>query len=222
MTGEPNTGKGHCQASARLLIKPVRAVIELGALQDVLSAALNCVHHANRTGDVADFIAVALPQMHKGRDAMRSGHEIELIGSEACLYRLNTMDGIATLRRRGMIEDMDIGETWLDAGATGAAYIRDRAGEKYTAGWIRRSEARAARRGKPVGKRLQRPRRDDESALALHYGSTVLHVREVVAPVSEAPLIVSTYGFSSPVSPAILPVFPDSARAAPDAAPDAA
>lgn len=218
MTGDPNIGKGQCHGTARLLIKPARAVVELGALQDVVTAALNCVHHGNRTGDVDDFIAVALPQMRKGRDGMRLGHEIELIGSEDCLSRLDAMDGIVTLRRRGMIEALDIGETWFDPGAIGAAYVRDRAGEKYTAGWIRRSQARAERRGKPIGRSLQCPREYDESALALYYGSAVVHVREVVAPIADAPLIVSTYGFSAPSSPAILPVFPDSARASIDAA----
>lgn len=217
MTGALNSGKGRCEGSARLLIKPVRAVIELGALQDVLSATLNCVHHSNRTGDAEDFIAVALPQMHKGRDVMRLGHEIELIGSEASLFRLDGMDGIATLRRRGMIESIEIGETSVDPGANGAAYVRDRAGEKYTAGWLHRTAARAERRGKPVGKRLKRVREHDGNALALFYGNAVLHVREVVATVSEGPLLVSTYGFSNPTSPAILPVLPDSVRLAPDA-----
>lgn len=212
-----NTGKGRCQGSARLLIKPVRSVVELGALQDVLSATLNCVHHANRTGNADDFIAVALPQMHKGREAMRLGHEIELIGSEASLARLNTMEGISTLRRRGMIEPIEIGETWIDPGETGAAYVRDRAGKKYTPGWIRRTAARAERRGKPLGKRLKAVRDHDGSTLTLYYGTAVIDVREIVSEVSEAPLIVSTYGFSSPVSPAILPVVPDSVRLKTDA-----
>jgi hypothetical protein len=207
-----NCGKGRCVGSARLLIKPVRAVIELGALQDVLSATLNCVHHANRTGDVNDFIAVALPQMHKGRDVMRLGHEIELIASEVSLSRLNGMAGIATLRHRGMIEAIEIGETWVDIGATGAAYVRDRVGEKYTAGWLRRTAARAERRGKPVGKRLKRARGHDSGVLALFYGDAVVHVREEVSTVSENDLFVTTYGFSNHESPAVLPVFPDSVR----------
>lgn len=213
-----NVGTGRCRGTARLLIKPVRAVIELGALQDVLSATLNCVHHANRTGDTDDFIAVALPQMHKGREVMRLGHEIELIGSEASLSRLDAMDGIARLRRRGMIEAIGIGETWIDEGAIGGAYVRDRTGEKYTAGWLRRTAARAERRGKPIGKRLKPLRNAAADALALRYGDTVVHVREVIATLSLAPLIVSTYGFSSPVTPAVLPVLPESARKALDAA----
>ncbi len=218
MTGALNTGKGRCRGTARLLVKPVRAVIELGALQDVITSTLNCVHHANRTGDTDDFIAVALPQMHKGRDAMRLGHEIELIGSDASLTRLDTMDGIATLRRRGMIEAIGIGETWADPGTDGAAYVRDRSGEKYTAGWLRRSAARAERRGKPLGKRLKHAQGHDQGSLALFYGNVVIHVREVVAELTDASLLVSTYGFSGTASPAVLPVRPDSAREAFDAA----
>lgn len=218
MTAPLNSGLGRCQGTARLLIKPLRAVIELGALQDVVLAALNAVHHANRTGDVADFLAVALPQMAMGRETMRLGHEIEVIGSEASLARLNALNGIQTLRRRGMIEALDITEAWPEPGATGAAYVRDRAGEKQTPGWVRRSRARALRREKPLGKGLSRPRAHDESALALFYGQSVLHIREVVAPQSDVALMVTTYGFSSPGAPAILPVLPDSARMVPDAA----
>jgi hypothetical protein len=218
MSEELNSGRGRCHGTARLLIKPVRGVIELGALQDVVLAALNAVHHANRTGEATDFLAVALPQMAMGRDVMRLGHEIEVIGSEASLARMDALEGIQTLRRRGMIEALEIAETWPETGATGAAYIRDRAGEKHTPGWIRRSKARALRREKPLGKSLARPRANDESALALFYGQSVLHVREVVALQTEAPLMVSTFGFSSPSAPAILPVLPDSARIATDAA----
>lgn len=213
-----NIGQGRCQGSARLLIKPVRAVIELGALQDVLTSTLNCVHHANRTGRDDDFIAVALPQMHKGREAMRLGHEIELIGSETSLSRLDEMDGLKTLRRRGMIEAIEIGETWTDPAATGAAYIRDRKEAKYTPGWVRRTAARAERRGKPLGKRLKPIQAARGEALVLFYGHVVLHVREIVAQIAEVDLMVSTYGFSSAKAPAVLPVTPDSARLAGDAA----
>lgn len=213
-----NTGQGRCPGSARLLIKPVRAVIELGALQDVLTSTLNCVHHANRTGRDDDFIAVALPQMHKGRETMRLGHEIELIGSETSLSRLDEMDGLETLRRRGMIEAIEIGETWIDPGATGAAYVRDRKEVKYTPGWVRRTAARAERRGKPLGKRLKPIQAARGEALALFYGDVVVHVREIVAPIAEEDLMISTYGFSSAKAPAVLPVMPDSARLASDAA----
>lgn len=212
-----NSGKGRCIGTARLLIKPVRAVIELGALPDVMAATLNCVHHANRTGDIGDFIAVAFPMMHKGREAMRTGQEIELIGSEASLLRLDAMEGIVTLRRRGMLERLEVEETWTEPGEIGAAYVRDRSGEKYTEGWIRRSRARAERRGKTLGKQHRPQRRDDTSTLALHYGKSVIHVHEVVAEISDAPMMVSTYGFSSPGAPAVLPVFPESAREVLDA-----
>lgn len=218
MSGALNTGKGRCQGTARLLIKPIRAVIELGALQDVLGATLSCVHHANRTGDIEDFIAVGLPQMHRGRDAMRAGHEIELIGSESSLGRLESMEGLKTLRRRGMILDLEIGEAWVESGSTGAAYVRDQGAVKRTPGWIRRNAARAERRGR-VPKRDEKSIRPLENdTLALLYGKAVIHVREIVGPISEGPILVSTYGFSSIVAPAVLPVIPDSAREAFDAA----
>jgi hypothetical protein len=217
MTSTLNQGGGICLGSARLLIKPIKAVIELGALQDVISMTLNCVHHSNRTGDVRDFIAVALPQMHKGRNFMQLGHDIELIGSESSLSRLNEMDGIAILRRRGMIEFFEITETFLEPGVTGAAYIRDRVVEKHTAGWIRRTNNRAERRGKKVGKPIRLIRERDPNTLALFYGDATVHVREFVSNTSENLLFVSTYGFSSSASPAILPVLPDSVRFAANA-----
>jgi len=80
-----NVGQGQCLISARLLVKPVRAAIELGALEDVLSTALRAVHHANRNGSDKDFIAIAFPTMRLGRNAMLPGHELELIGSPASL-----------------------------------------------------------------------------------------------------------------------------------------
>lgn len=219
MSRVPNIGKGLCQGTARLLVKPVQAVIELGALRDVLTATLNCVHNANRTGPDDDFLAVAFPQMKKGRKAMRSGHEIELIGSETALARFEAMDGLMTLRRRGMIESLEMSETSIDPGATGAAYVRDRVVEKSTPGWARRAAARAARRGHVPAARHMPAHRDPEGeALVLFYGRSVVRVREVVGSVVDAPLVVSTYGFSSPSAPAILPVFPDSARMIIDAA----
>lgn len=217
MTETLNSGKGRCIGTARLLIRPVQAVIELGAAPDVLAGTLNCVHHANRTGHPEDFIAVAFPQMHKGREIMRAGHDIELIGSEVSLQRLADMDGIAKLRRRGMLKDFDIGETWSEPGIIGAAYVRDRSVEKYTAGWLRRSRARAERRGKPVGRQLRAVRKNDRDSLPLRYGNAVVHVREVVSKMTEKTLMISTYGFSSPAAPAILPVVPDSAMEPVDA-----
>lgn len=212
-----NAGKGQCEGSARLLIRPVRAVIELGAAGDVLNAALRAVHHANRRGSVEDFIAIAFPTMKMGRDTMLPGNDLELVGSESSLNTFLRLEGVVTLKRRGMLDDAEIGEVFTDPGMIGAAYIRDRACEKHTPGWIRRSEARAARRGKPLGKRVK-TRGHDAKALVVNHGNTVLHIREVVGEFTDAPLLVSTYGLSGVSQPAILPVFPDSARQADDAA----
>lgn len=202
-----NKGKGRCQGTASLSINPVQAVIELGAGQDVLSKVLNAVHHANRHGDPDDFIAIALPGMRMGRNCMLPGHEIELFGSEISLSAYLSLDGPASLQRRGMLVTPEIEEAFMDEGMPGAAYVRDRFCEKRTPGWIRRSRARAERRGKPVGKPV-RVRGNDLSALALHYGDAVVHVRQKIGEVSATPLLVSTYGFSSGGTPAVLPVDP--------------
>lgn len=211
-----NAGRGRCQGSAYLLIRPVRAVIELGAASDVMAAALRAVHHANRHGPVEDFIAVAFPKMRAGREAMLPGHDLELIGSKASLTTFSGLEGILTLKRRGMIEEAEIGEVFMETGMVGAAYIRDRACEKHTPGWIRRSEARAARRGKSVGKPVK-TRSHDSKTLVVNHGDAVLHIREMVGQFTDDPLMVSTYGLSGVSRPAILPVLPESAREAENA-----
>lgn len=212
-----NSGQGLCQGTARLSIRPVRAAIELGAAEDVLYDALRAVHHANRHGSIEDFIAVALPAMRMGRETMLPGHDLELIGSEASLSGFLGLEGVAKLLRRGMIDAPEIGEALHEPGMTGAAYVRDRSSEKHTPGWIRRSKARAERRGKPIGK-ASKPRAHDRNILTLYHGDVALHVREVIGEFMDAALMVSTYGFSGARSIAILPVLPESAREAEDAA----
>ena len=127
-----NEGQGRCQGTARLVIKPVQAVIELGAGPDLLGRTLNAIHHANRHGPVGDFIAVALPQMRMGRNCMLPGHEIEVIGSETSLTTLLGLEGIVLLKRRGMLVDTEIEKVAAEPGMPGAAYIRDRTSEKHT------------------------------------------------------------------------------------------
>ena len=207
-----NTGKGRCHGTTSLLLQPVQAVIELGASGDVLVNILNAVHHANRHGSPDDFIAVALSAMRMGRNCMLPGHDIEMIGSEASLSRLTSLDWIQSLLRRGMLKPFEILGTSSESGTTGAAYIRDRACETRTEGWLRRNKARAERRGKTW--KDGRARSDDQTALCLRYGQAVIHVRQIIGEMTDKPLMVSTYGFSSPVSghQAILPVYPDAAR----------
>lgn len=211
MSADLNHGPGRCQGSARLAIKPAPAVIALGASKDVLTKTINAVHHANRHAPIDDFIAIALPAMRMGRNCMMPGHEIELIGSEASLSRLLASEGLGSLSRRGMLSALEIGETYFEAGMIGAAYVRDRACEKHTHGWLRRSAARAERRGKPLGAPVA-ARDNDLSALALSFGKTVIHVRELTGETRDAPMMVSTYGFSSLTAPAILPVLPHALR----------
>lgn len=202
-----NEGKGWCQATASLLVRPVRAVIELGAGKDAILAALGAVHHLNRNGDRDDFIAVALPEMRMGRQCMLPGFALELIGSEASLSSLIETHGMAALKRRGMLAELEIAESFIKCGEPGTAYIRDRSCEKMTPGWIRRRKARAERRGRPWTEE-PRAKANDLSNLALNYGRTVLHVRQITAKLASASLMVSTYGFSSPGALAVLPVQP--------------
>lgn len=212
-----NEGKGRCQGTARLSVRPVLAVIELGAAGDVLATALRTVHHANRHGSTDDFIAVAFPSMRMGRETMLPGKELELIGSESALEAFLALEGMVTLKRRGMLEETWVDEVFVEPGMIGAAYVRDRACEKHTPGWVRRTQARAERRGKPLGKPVTL-RSQDTKSLVLHHGATVLHIREQVGTFTDTPLMVSTYGFSGVSAPAILPVYPESARGAEDAA----
>lgn len=220
MTEVLNTGKGRCHGTARLLVQPVQAVIELGASGDVRAKLLNAVHHSNRHGSADDFIAVALPAMRMGRNCALPGNDIELIGSEGSLSTLLHLDGVQTLVTRGMVRELQIDEVEVEPGEIGAAYVRDRSCEKHTAGWLRRNKARAQRRGKIWTEGASEVKRHDLSALALPYGQAVLHVRQSIAKMTDAPLMVSTYGFSSPGTgqQAVLPVYPDAAREAEHAA----
>ena len=209
-----NAGKGRCQGTARLLLRPVQAVIELGASGDLLTKALNAVHHINRHGSSDDFIAVALPAMRMGRNCMMPGHEVELIGSETSLAGLTKSDGLQTLMHRGMLRPLEVEEVFLDRDMVGAAYVRDRACEKRTAGWLRRNRARAERRKKTWKVSDTPARQNERTALCLKYGKAVIHVRQIIGTVTDDSLMVSTYGFSSPTfgHQAILPVYPVAAR----------
>lgn len=220
MTKALNAGKGRCPGTAHLLVQPVQAVIELGASGDVRAKLLNAVHHANRHGAADDFIAVALPAMRMGRNCALPGHDIELIGSETSLSALVRLDGVQALIRRGMLQELQVDEVEVAPGEIGAAYVRDRSCEKQTAGWLRRNKARAERRGKPWANGPRQAKGHDMTALALPYGEAVLHVRQIIAEMNELPLMVSTYGFSSPGAgqQAVLPVYPDAVREAENAA----
>lgn len=204
MSDTLNARAGRCIGTASLSIRPVQAVIELGATADVISKALNAIHHANRHGDVQDFLAVALSDMKKERDHMITGHDIEVFGSTASLSSLLNLDGLQLLQRRGMIRDAEIKEVHVDVGETGSAWVRDRKREKKTEGWERRARARAERNGHTFKER-KKGHPYEQDLLMIMYGTTPIHLRKVDGEMSDTPLMVSTYGFSSPQSPAILP-----------------
>ena len=216
MTSGLSAGKGRCRATARLLIKPVRAVVELGAVPDVLSGTFNTVHRVNRRADKDDFVAVALPMMVQGRSCMLPGTEVELIGSEASLAVLLETENLMSLVRRGMVMEPEIHDVTVEPGELGVAYVRDRQGEKYTLGGIERMKRRAERRGKALRTITRKPV-SLASRLTLRIASVPVHVQEIVGEMSDAPLLVTTYGFSSAKAPAILPVLPESAKARVDA-----
>ena len=206
---KPNEGQGLCHPTHQLSIRPVLAAIELGAVPDVMHGALNAAHHANRRGQPDDRIAVALPDMHVHRGLARPGHEVVLFGSQGALDGVLALEGIERLLRRGMVEPPEVHEAFAAAGEAGTAYLRDRSKATPGPSAIRRMRKRAAERGKPEPEiDRQRPER---SVLALHFGSAVVHVREVQGEVTGDAVRVSTYGFSSPSSPAVLPILPDRA-----------
>lgn len=200
-----NAGQGLCPATACVLIKPVQAVIELGALPDVMNTALWAVHSANRTGPADDFIAVALPEMRTSWRGTQTGTSIVLTGSEQALARYIASDRISTLMRRGMIVSPEITEPVMEIGDECAAYVRDRGIEKHTTGWEARNRRRAERRGKLLGRKQKRDAISSD-AVAIRYGDVTLHVRRVVGILTGEPLDVSTYGFSLASAPAVLPV----------------
>ena len=199
------SGGGICRADALLSLRPTPAVVEMGALGDVMHTTLNAAHHANRHGSADDRLAVALPGLHIHRGRARPGQEVVLYGSEEALNRFLALDGVQTLLRRGMIAAPEILPCWYAAGEPGTAFLRDRSTARLSPGALRRAQARALRRGG-----IPRPQAEgdapDPSVLALHYGAAVVHVRAMVATVTAQPLLVSTYGFSSGQAPAVLPI----------------
>jgi hypothetical protein len=206
-----NTGTGRCRPTHQLSIRPVQAVIELGALADVIHTALNAVHHANRHDDPDSRIAVALPDMHVHRGIARPGHEVVLFGSDAALAAYLELDGAKRLVRRGMVKNLEVNESIGNPGERGTAYVRDRQAAKRSPGAIRRARARAARRGIELPDEIE-TRRPDPRRLALHFGSAVVHVCEIETKIGDQPLIVGTYGFSLTGAPAVLPIVPNRAE----------
>lgn len=212
------TGAGLCHPTHQLSIRPTRAVIELGALADVIHTALNAVHHANRHGAPDDRIAVALPGMHVRRGVARPGSEVVLFGSQASLDLYLTLEGMQRLLRRGMVHGLEIMDAFGQPSERGTAYIRDRQAARRSPGAVRRARARAERRGVKTSDVIE-TRQASPAILALHYGSAVVHVREIEAEIPEGPLSIGTYGFSSPNVPGVLPILPDrSTRSLNDAA----
>ena len=205
MNEQIGSGPGRCPLEFFVSLRPVRAAIELGAGVDVMHAALNAAHHANRHGRSDDRLAVALPGLHCRLGRARPGHEVVVFGSEAALGRLLALDGIATLRRRGLLVEPEVVRAFCEPGASGTAFLRDRSAARGSPGVLRRAHERAIRRGSAAPP-TDRTEQIDPSMLALYFGPAVVHVRALQAKVTDQPLMVSTYGFSSPQAPALLPI----------------
>jgi CRISPR-associated protein (Cas_Csy4) len=200
-----NEGAGICRPTHQLSIRPTKTVLELGALDDVLHSLLNATHHANRHGAADDRVALALPDMHVRRGVARPGTEIVLFGSNAALEAVMRLDGVLTLVRRGMVRPFEIVEVDASTGENGTAFIRNRQTARRSPGAIRRARERAARRGKQISDVIE-SRAPESRVLALHFGAAVVHVDVVLAQVTDVPIRVSTYGFSSREAPAVLPI----------------
>ena len=200
-----NFGLGQCQATERLVVYVSPTALSLGALGDVMQRILAVVHHANRQANLDDFIAVALPGMNKGARGVRSGKYIELLATSESLEKLMKQNGFQLLLNRQMIRQPFIDEPTQKIGELGCAWCRDRSSEKYTPGWIKRSRARAARRGIKIS--------DDIKARNFSFGGFSFVINQAVVAVvpklgivTNKPLMVSTYGFSRKNNPAHLPV----------------
>lgn len=200
-----SSGAGLCPATSQLSLRASKPAIELGAVVDVIHIALNTIHHANRHGRIDDRIAVALPGFHLQRGAACPGHEVVAFGSEEALLRLCALEGVQKLLRRGMIAEPDLAEVFRVSQLPGTAWLRDRREERRSPGAVRRALARAARRGKPMFQDVE-TRETDAGLLSLRYGDAKVNVRVVEGDVTDAPLMVGTYGFSSGLTPAVLPI----------------
>ena len=206
----PQSGAGACTPTHTLVLRTAVAARELGAAPDVIIGALNAVHHANRHSAPDDRIAVALPGLRLARGRAVPGAEMVSFGSAVALERLRSLEGVDRLLRRGMIDAAGIEEAWGDPGEPGTAFVRDRRVARCSPGAVRRARARAERRGKPFPEaaRIEAP---DPSILALHYGSTVVHLRTEMASVGAGPIQIGTFGFSLASAPGALPILLDGA-----------
>jgi len=209
MTHTLNSGLGTCRGSHRLLIRPVLAAISLGATPDVINGALKAIHRINRNGDPTDFIATALPLMGSYKGRMFTGYELEAVGSEQVLLQLLNADVLKMMNRRGMLEPMMVKPVLVETGEPGVAFVRNRHVEKLSPGWLRRTERHALKQGKTLGpKAFGKREYAKEDVVSLSYGEALLHVAQRPGTYAGEKIMVSTYGFSTMASPAILPIMP--------------
>lgn len=206
-----SSGVGICVPTHRIDVRAVRAVIELGAVPDVVAGFASGLHHANRRSSDGGRIALALPDLRGGPGAPRAGHVLTAFGAPDDLDRLIGTDAFATLVRRGMVGAPEIVPV-EPSGSVGTAFVRDRSIDRLSRGGRARAARRAERRGRtgpaPTFERtavheamLRRP------TVRIVVGKVPLSVMAVEGAFDpDAVLEVSSYGLTSLDGPGILPV----------------
>lgn len=210
-------GAGVCTPVAVALIKPYREVLDLGVAPDILRAAFNAVHRANRHSHSEDYAAITLPSASNDRGIHGLGDTIAIFGSEEILEAVLQDSDMRKMKRRNMFAAR-IREAHLDHGDMGTYLARDRRHDKVSTGAAarqarrdaRRAEHIAATRGQADGSRPDRVRPDG----VIGRGFITLKAdRKIDFVAGKAvwtglPVTVSTYGLSSPGSIAVLPGAP--------------
>lgn len=226
MNGTLNTGKGQCLGIALLGLYPSKSAVEMDAAYDVVIAALRAVHHVNRHAKHDDFIAVSLPFINN-RSSFRPGNphpsnqlSVELLGTEAAFEALMTCDRITSLKRCGALSPSIISDPMIDIGASGVAFVRERARAKHLSpSENRRTKKRADKQKAWLADGLNKAEaasikyqpaktEHDSGLLALRYDPAIITVKSLEGIVKPGPFEVTTYGYSSPVNPSFLPVTP--------------
>jgi hypothetical protein len=212
-----SSGTGICPATHSLIVAASQEVVEMNAVHDFLLAGLKAVHDLNRHASVEDYIAAALPCMKHGPLGMETGDELEILGSEAALERFMTHYRMQPLVKRGWVGEMAVNEVFA-AGDMGVAYVRDQSVIKRSPGCIRRAQARAERRGNVLVLRDRPAVSPKETHVSFSFDPKQLFIKEVVGALTDAPIKVSTYGFSGLSTPSYLPVISKSLEKAAHAA----
>ena len=205
-------GQGRCRVAASVSLKAAPSAVHLGAGDMALMGCLNALHHVNRHAPVDDFLAAALPGLHKTHAGLMPGHELVVFGSPERIDMLIGTEGVGRLVKRGALLQPEASTLDDVNGEGGMAFVRDRREERKTPGARARQARRAARRATHISETAGKHGRagparkaDFTGLITLHYGDTPLFVR-AVAGICASEIQVSTYGFSTAGEIAALPL----------------